>query len=154
MLGFLRDRSDRFIERQVWMFLSRPCVDLVVDIGDVAHIDDMIRAIAMAQQAKEQVEHDHRPSIADMGEVVDGRPAHVEAHARRIQRHKHPLFPRQRIVKPQVHRIAALSVAVSFADWARSSDEKRKSTMRLSALLTGRRSISKGEKTAAASVGR
>ena len=37
----------------------------------------------MPQQPEQHVEHDHRPRIADMGEVVDRRPAHIHAHVLR-----------------------------------------------------------------------
>src|SRR5581483_6250342 len=46
---------------------------------------------------------DHRARVADMGEVVDRRPADIHAHVIRIERHEGPLFPRQRIVKAQIH---------------------------------------------------
>ncbi len=54
-------------------------IDLVVDVGDVADIDDMLGAIEMAQQTKQQVEDDERPRIADMRIVIDGRAADIEA---------------------------------------------------------------------------
>ena len=40
----------------------------------------------MAQQPKEHVEHDHRPGIADMGEVIDRRTADIDAAQRGIDR--------------------------------------------------------------------
>ena len=55
-------------------------VDLVVDVGDVADIAHVVRAIELAQQPVEHVEDDHRPRIADMGEVVDRRAADIHAH--------------------------------------------------------------------------
>ena len=54
-------------------------VDLVVHVGDVAHIGDMRLAINVAQQPEQHVEHDHGPRIADMGEVVDRRAADIHA---------------------------------------------------------------------------
>ena len=80
-LGLLRDGADRLVERQVGIFLRRPRVDLVVDVGDVAHIGDVLGAVEVPQQPEQHVEHDDRPRIADMGEVVDRRPAHIHAHA-------------------------------------------------------------------------
>ena len=85
--------------------LGRARVDLVVDVGDVADVGDMLGAVEMAQQPVQHVEHDHRPRVADMGEVVDRRPAHIHAHARRIDRREHPLLARQRIVELQFHRL-------------------------------------------------
>ena len=72
LLGQLADRDAA---------LGGARVDLVVDVGDVAHIGDVVGAVEMAQQAEQHVEHDDRPRIADMGEVVDRRPAHIHAHA-------------------------------------------------------------------------
>src|SRR6185437_8157379 len=57
-----------------------------------------------------------RPCIADMGEVVDRRPAHIHAHARGIDRRKRPLLPCQRIVEPELHRSSSCA---SVADYAR-----------------------------------
>ncbi len=81
LLGLLGDRADRLVQRQVGIFLGRPRVDLVVDVGDVAHIGDVLGAVEVAQQPEQHVEDDDRPRIADMGEVVDRRPAHIHAHA-------------------------------------------------------------------------
>ena len=39
-------------------------------------------AIEMAQQPEQHVEHDDRPGVADMGEVVDRGPADIDAHVR------------------------------------------------------------------------
>ena len=83
--------------------LSRARIDLVVDVGDVAHVCDMGGAIEMAQQPEQHVEHDDRPRIADMSEVVDGRPADIHTHARGIERREYLLLARQRIVEHQVH---------------------------------------------------
>jgi hypothetical protein len=35
----------------------------------------------MAQKPKQHVEHDDRPGVADMGEVVDGGSADVETYS-------------------------------------------------------------------------
>ena len=83
--------------------LGRARVDLVVDVGDVAHIGDVLFAVEVPQQPEQHVEHDDRARIADMGKVVDRRSAHIHAHARRIDRRKHPLLARQRIVELEFH---------------------------------------------------
>jgi len=105
LVGDRRDLADRLVQRQVGVFLRRARVDLVVDIGDVAHVGDVIGAIDVPQQAEQHVEHDRRPRIADMGEVVDRRPAHIHAHVRRIERREDALLAGQRIVELQFHRI-------------------------------------------------
>ena len=61
-------------------------VDLVINIGDVAHIPHVIGAVAMAQQPVEHVEDDHRPCIANMREVVDRGPADIDADVLLVQR--------------------------------------------------------------------
>ena len=88
--------------------LGRARIDLVVHVGDVAHVSDVLRPVEMPQQAEQHVEHDDRARIADMGEVVDRRPAHIHAHARRIERGELPLLARQRIVEPELHHTAFL----------------------------------------------
>ena len=79
--------------------LGGPGVDLVVDVGDVAHIAHMLRAIDMPQQPIKHVEHDNRPRIADVREIIDRRPAHINAHIGRIERDERFLPARERIVK-------------------------------------------------------
>ena len=101
--GLLGDLADRLVQRQARKVPRGAVVDLVVDVGDVADILHVRLAIEMAQQPKQHVEHDHRPRIADMGEVVDGRSADIHAHVLRIERHEIALFPAQRIVETQFH---------------------------------------------------
>ena len=84
--GLSCHQCDGIVQRHVGMVPQRPCVDLVVDVGDVAHIGDMLRAIEMAQQPEQHVEDDRRPGIADMGIVVDRRSADIEAHVAVIDR--------------------------------------------------------------------
>ena len=97
LIGFVRHRLDRHAT------LGRARVDLVVNVGDVAHVSDVVGAIDMAQQPEQHVEDDDRPRVADMGEVVDRRPAHIHAHVVPIDRHKRPLLARQRIVELELH---------------------------------------------------
>ena len=68
-LELLRDLRDR-----------PPCVggrgdDLVVHIRDVGGIDHMVRPVFRPQQAKQHVERDRGPRIANMGVGIDCRPA-------------------------------------------------------------------------------
>ena len=93
-----RQRGDRLV------VLARRVDDLVFDIGDVADVDDVLGAVLLAQQPIELVEDDDRAAVADMREVVDGRPAHVHAHAIGIERLEALLSVGQRIVKRQWHR--------------------------------------------------
>ena len=59
--------------------------------------------IQMTQEPVEHVEHDHRPRIADMGEVINRWPAHIHAHAFWIERGENPLLLRERIVELELH---------------------------------------------------
>jgi hypothetical protein len=79
-------------------------VDLVVDVGDVADIGDMTRAIFFAQQAIKHVEDDQRTGVADMGEIIDRRPADIEPHIARVERRKDFPIASQGIVKFQGRR--------------------------------------------------
>ena len=92
---------DRLVQRQIGIILRRPRVDLVVDVGDVADIGDVLGPIDMAQQAVQHVEHDDGAGIADMGEVVDRRPADIHAHIGGIERTERLLLAGERVVKPK-----------------------------------------------------
>ena len=102
-VGGLGDLADRFVQRQARMLLGRARVDLVVDVGDVARVGDVIGAVDVAQQPEQHVEHDHRPRVADVGVVVDGRPAHVHAHVAGIDGLERLLPARQRVVERECH---------------------------------------------------
>ncbi len=78
--------------------------DLVVDIGDVAHITHMFRAVGVAQQPVKLVEHDRGATVADMGEIVDGRAADIHPHALGIERLEGLLAAGQRVVEDERHR--------------------------------------------------
>ena len=100
----LGDLADRLVERQVGIILRRAQNDLVVNVGDVADIGDVVRPVEMAKQAEEHVEDDDRPRVADMGKIVDRRPADVHAHVLGIEGDKVLLLPCQRVVEPKSHR--------------------------------------------------
>ena len=40
----------------------------------------MVGPVDMIKQPEQQIEHHHRPRVADMREIVDRRPADVETH--------------------------------------------------------------------------
>ena len=76
----------------------RPRVDLVVDVGDVAHVGDVLLAVDVAEQPEERVEHHHRPGVADVRAVVDRRPADVHPHVRGIERRRAAPSARVRVL--------------------------------------------------------
>ena len=106
-VGRLGDLADRLVQRKPAgldlraIVAQRPRVDLVVHVGDVADIGDAVFAVEMTQQPVEHVEDDRRAGIADMGVVVDRRPADIHAHMVRVDRDEVLLRPRQRVVDPQ-----------------------------------------------------
>ncbi|MNQ89270.1 hypothetical protein D3C85_1045720 [compost metagenome] len=75
--------------------------DLVVDIGDVAHVGEVIAA--MAQPARHHVERHHHPGMADMAEVIDGHAADIHAHLVADQRLQGLLGLAQGVVDRQRH---------------------------------------------------
>ena len=79
-LSRCRHFGNCLVERQVPIVLCGARVDLVLNVGDVAHIGDMVDAIEVPEEAEQHVEHDDRPGVTDMGEVIDCRPADVETH--------------------------------------------------------------------------
>ena len=62
--------------------------DLVVDIGNISGVDNLFRAIAVAQQALQHIEHHGGTEIADMRPAIDGRAADIHRHPIRIDRHQ------------------------------------------------------------------
>jgi len=72
-------------------------VDLVVDVGDVAGVDDL--GVAEPQQAEEDVEDDHRPGVADVDVVVDRGAADVHRHPGGVERLEAALVLRERVVQ-------------------------------------------------------
>ena len=96
--------------RDIDAFGERRIVDLVVDIGDVAGVDDVV--VAPAQHPVEHVEDDRRPGIADMGEAVDRRPADIHRHPPRIAGHELVLLLREGVVEAQGHGAFGLHVAL------------------------------------------
>ncbi|MNX88160.1 hypothetical protein D3C86_1201200 [compost metagenome] len=92
-----RDLADRHA------FLRGLGVDLVVHVGDVAGVDDLVRAIGPAQQAHQDVEHHRRAGVADMGVVIDRGAADIERHPVRIARLESALFTAKGVVDMQRH---------------------------------------------------
>ncbi len=94
---FAHHIKDRHIA--VAALLNRARINLVVNVGDVAHIGDVFRTINVAQQTIEHIEHDDRARIADMRIVINRGSAHIHAHVFGIERNKLLLAAGQRVVK-------------------------------------------------------
>ena len=96
----LRDVVNSLIQRHAGVVASRAGRNLVVYIGDVAHIGDVVVAINVPQQAKQDVEHDGGARIADMGIIVDRRSADIHAHVGLVQRCEYLFGLGERVVEP------------------------------------------------------
>ena len=99
-----RQFADAKLRREVRIALGRPRVDLVIDVGDVADVSDVALPVDVTEQAVEHVEHDDRPRITDVREVVNRWPAHIHAHVGRVDWPEFRLVSGQRVVEPQNHR--------------------------------------------------
>ena len=81
--------------------LARALDDLVVDVGDVAHVGD---AIARRQEpAPRDVEGELRAGVSDVDVVVHRDPADVHAHVPGLERREFLLAATQRVVDAQAH---------------------------------------------------
>ncbi|MNV52694.1 hypothetical protein D3C71_1448010 [compost metagenome] len=84
--------------------LQRALDDLVVDVGDVAHVGHA--QAAGLEPALHHVERHHHAGVADMAQVVNGHAAHIHAHMARFERGKVFQCTRQRVVDAQTHGIS------------------------------------------------
>ena len=87
--------------------------DLVVDVGDVARINDVVGAVLVAQQPLQHVEHHRRPGVADVRAAVNRRPADVHRHSRGVGGDEVDLRPAHRVVQAQRHYSGVLPPASS-----------------------------------------
>ena len=95
---FQRAVRPRLLARQ------RRRVDLVVHVGEVAHVGHVLRAVDMAQQPVEHVEHQNGPRVAQMRPVVDRRAADIHPHVFRVDRDKRLLRPGAGVRQPDLQR--------------------------------------------------
>ena len=89
----LRERAE------VLAVLVRAGDDLVVDVGDVAHVRHLVAQAA--QVAHDHVERHQHPRVAEVAVVVDGHAAYVHPHAPGLDRTEFLLRSRQGVVDPQ-----------------------------------------------------
>jgi hypothetical protein len=75
--------------------------DLVVDVGDVAHIENVAEAVL--QQPEQHVEHNRRARIADMRVIVHCGPAYIHSRPAGIRRGERLLAPGEGII--ELHRM-------------------------------------------------
>src|SRR6185295_17522445 len=91
--------------------LRRALDDLVVYVGDVAHIGDAVAA--RPQPAPDQVERHHHAAVPDVAVVVDRHAANVHAHLSRTDRHEVLLVPGERVVNAEHGRWGGRTPAAS-----------------------------------------
>ncbi len=94
----LGDSANRLVQGQAGEIARGSRIDLIVDIRDVARIDDLIRTVAEPQQPVEDIEHDDRTRIADMRKVIDRRTADIEPHVLGVDGFENLPRPGQRVV--------------------------------------------------------
>lgn len=109
-IGIFVQRIDHAVGERTDGFavLDRAANDLVVDIGDVAHVGH--GQAAGLEPALHQVEGDHRARMAQMAEVIDRHAAHVHAHPARLQWGELLQFTRKRVVDAQTHEARKTSL--------------------------------------------
>ena len=103
--------------------------DLVVDVRDVAHVGQVIAA--MAQPAGDDIEGHHAAAMAQVAVVIDGHAADVHAHLPRHQRREGFLGLGQGVVEVQRHHCP---------------QESRRVTVRLNTGLPGAESLRSTQK--------
>ena len=86
--------------------LHRPPDDLVVDVGDVAHVGD--RVATGLQPALYHVERHHHAGVTHMTQVIDGHAADIHAHLARHQGHEGLNLTRQAVEHSQAHEIRVI----------------------------------------------
>ena len=100
--GFFGPLRDQRLQRPgVAGFLAaqRLGVDLVIHVGEIAHVGDVFQAIFIAQQAVKHVEHHHGAGVAKVGAVVNRGAADIHAHIVRVDRGEDFLRPRFGVVQ-------------------------------------------------------
>ena len=87
--------------RNVFARIPRDGDDLIVNIGDIASVRNVVRAVCIAQQPVEHVEYHNRSCVTDMGEIVDRRPAHIHTDVVSVNWLERFLPSGQRVVNRQ-----------------------------------------------------
>ena len=75
--------------------------DFVVNIGDVAHIDDLVAADL--EPALHHIKRHHHAGMTDMAQVIDSHAAHIHANLAGNEGRKIFYGTRQRVVNAKAH---------------------------------------------------
>ena len=73
--------------------------NLVVDVGDVARVDEAGPSELVPEQPGERIEHHRGPRVADMRTAVNGRPADIHRDPLGIGRDELAFLTRQSVMK-------------------------------------------------------
>jgi hypothetical protein len=79
--------------------ISAARVDLVIDVSVVAQVGDARKA--PPQQPHQHVKHHRRPGIAEVGIIINRRPADIDRHMAGISRTKALPLAAERVVKDE-----------------------------------------------------
>ena len=83
--------------------LTRPGVDLVIHVGDVPRVGDLRKH--PPQQPREDVEHHHRPGVAQMRQIIDRGAADIHPDVIGIDRPERFALPGEAVVEAELgHR--------------------------------------------------
>ncbi|MCY1209951.1 hypothetical protein D9M72_216200 [compost metagenome] len=99
----LMHRRDHALHQRLERFsvLIGATNDLVIDVGDVAHVGKVVAT--MTQPARHHVEGHHHAGMADVAEVIDRHAADIHAHLVADQRPQRFLGLAEGVVDRQRH---------------------------------------------------
>ncbi len=86
--------------------------DLVVDVGDVAHVGDIVAG--GHKPAVHHVERHHHAGVADVAVVIDGHAADVHAELARFHGNESLLVTRQRVVNLNIAHSGFAYFSIAF----------------------------------------
>src|SRR5690606_16057898 len=115
-----RQRSEGFA------VLISPIKDLVIDVGDVAHIGHLIAA--MTQISGDDVKRHHDTGMANMAVVIHGHAAHIHGYMPLFKGLEGLFALRESVINIQHHHPPLLSL----------TQESRNVTVRLNTILPSR----------------
>jgi hypothetical protein len=101
--------------------LSCALHDLVVDVGDIAHVDHV--EPERPQPAPHDIEHHHDARVPEVAVVVDRHSAHIHADTAWRDRNKFLLFAGKRVIDPE-HRVASDAKCADPGGEARSAGSR------------------------------
>ncbi len=102
--SLLGDFMDSHVKWQCRMVPCRTCVYLVVNVSNIARVNDMFRSILQPQETVEDIEYHSWSGISNMCVVPNGWAANIKANMRRIIGRELDFGSGQRIIKAKLTR--------------------------------------------------